>query len=304
MLAMDTSDRHLIRDSVSVVLTTCAGSILLQHRDDTPNIEYPGYWGLIAGWVEIGEDPLAALRRELHEEFRTLGGHDLSFGPISFLGCDDRVDRPWTEYVFHAYVLTPTEQLRIYEGREFDVFTFDKCTELDRLAPHHRQYLSTYRHQIESKSFTLLAVAEEEEKLTMRAIEEYIEISQLGLAKDYEALERGNGFVVSSTSCPTAAIHTSAEARFIALLEFKHDVPRGNHYHLRKVEHMVVLSGTLRCSFALPEDSSNTIERVLEPGQMVRILPGCVHTYTALEGNALALEYAPQRYEASDVIVI
>jgi 8-oxo-dGTP pyrophosphatase MutT (NUDIX family) len=41
---------------------------LLQHRDDVPWIWYPDHWGCFGGALEPGEEPLAALRRELHEE--------------------------------------------------------------------------------------------------------------------------------------------------------------------------------------------------------------------------------------------
>lgn len=138
----------------------------------------------------------------------------------------------------------------------------------------------------------------------MATIEDHFEVSQLDTTKDYEKLEVGDGYVQSTNSSPTIGIHPKADVHFIALLEFLHDEPRGNHYHKRKVEHMVLLRGKLRCNFSLPENPSKTVEVVLIPGQMVRILPGCVHTYTALEGDAFALEYAAQRYEAADVIVV
>ena len=48
------------RASVSVVLTTCEGDLLLQLRDDIPGIEYPAYWSLVGGWIEAGESPLKA----------------------------------------------------------------------------------------------------------------------------------------------------------------------------------------------------------------------------------------------------
>ena len=138
----------------------------------------------------------------------------------------------------------------------------------------------------------------------MKTINDYIGVSRLGLEKNYEALEASDGFVVSTSKVPTAAIHTKEDAKFIALLEFKHNVPRGNHYHLQKVEHMIVLQGRLLCSFALPENATDTLDIILEAGQQIRISPGCLHTFTAQGGDVLALEYAAQRYEAKDVLFI
>ena len=44
------------------------GKILLQLRDEKPNIYYPGVWGLFTGKVEPNEKPIDALKRELLEE--------------------------------------------------------------------------------------------------------------------------------------------------------------------------------------------------------------------------------------------
>lgn len=44
------------------------GRYLLQHRDDKPDIWYPGVWGLWGGTIDDGEDAEQALRRELDEE--------------------------------------------------------------------------------------------------------------------------------------------------------------------------------------------------------------------------------------------
>jgi len=137
-----------------------------------------------------------------------------------------------------------------------------------------------------------------------KSINDYIEVSQLESKKDYEALEIGEGFIVSSTEFPTGVIHTKAEANIIALLIFAHDVPRGDHYHHSKVEYMVVLRGKLKCSFFLPESPKETEDMILEAGQQVCILPGCAHTYTAIDGDVYALEYAPQKFKMADVITV
>lgn len=134
---------------------------------------------------------------------------------------------------------------------------------------------------------------------------DFLEFKEFEHEKDYSRLEGGPGFVIlDSDECPTCSLHTDCDAAFIALLQFKHDTPRGNHYHLKKEEHMVVMSGTLKCVFAWPPESGNdeTYERILEQGQMVVIQPGCVHTFTALNGDVMALEFAPQVFEMADTI--
>lgn len=138
----------------------------------------------------------------------------------------------------------------------------------------------------------------------MDRIHDYIKVSSYGDVKDYEALETGDGFIVSGRQTVTAAINTHCCAKFIALLEFLPEHPRGNHYHLRKLEHMTVLRGQLRCEFRLADDQNQRLEITLSAGQMVQIQPGCIHTFTAVGDAVAALEFAPEPFSQSDVIVV
>ncbi|GAB3472128.1 NUDIX domain-containing protein [Kineococcus endophyticus] len=53
---------------VQVILLDPQDRVLLQLRDDTPGIPYPGTWCLPGGHLEEDEDPVAAAVRELREE--------------------------------------------------------------------------------------------------------------------------------------------------------------------------------------------------------------------------------------------
>ncbi len=131
----------------------------------------------------------------------------------------------------------------------------------------------------------------------------HLEFHELDHQKDYSKLEGSRGFVVDEGSSPTAVINTIGDAAFIALLRFSAGQPRGNHYHLKKTEHMIVLRGDLLCIFEDPRKSQeHRVERVLRTGEMVVIRPGCVHTYVAQGDDVIALEYAPQPFEQDDTI--
>jgi len=56
------------RNAVVAIIVLDDGRYLMQLRDDKPRIFYPDCWGLFGGGVEAGEEPEAALRRELMEE--------------------------------------------------------------------------------------------------------------------------------------------------------------------------------------------------------------------------------------------
>lgn len=53
---------------VMVVIVAEENKILLHHRDDRPDVLYPGYWAGFGGAVEPGEQLDEALCRELAEE--------------------------------------------------------------------------------------------------------------------------------------------------------------------------------------------------------------------------------------------
>ncbi|CAA7612096.1 NUDIX domain-containing protein [Magnetospirillum sp. UT-4] len=57
-----------LRPAAAAILVTVDGRYVLQLRDDTPGIPYPGHWACFGGALEDGEDPPAALVRELAEE--------------------------------------------------------------------------------------------------------------------------------------------------------------------------------------------------------------------------------------------
>jgi 8-oxo-dGTP diphosphatase len=55
--------RHVV-----LAVMTVNGGYALQHRDDRPDVAWPGYWGLFGGSVDTGERPIEAIRREIDEE--------------------------------------------------------------------------------------------------------------------------------------------------------------------------------------------------------------------------------------------
>lgn len=66
--------RPLILVGASVVLPDHAGRVLLVHRGDNQQ------WGLVGGYLELGESVEAAARREVREEV------DLESGELTFFG--------------------------------------------------------------------------------------------------------------------------------------------------------------------------------------------------------------------------
>ncbi|MER7666698.1 NUDIX domain-containing protein [Streptomyces sp. NPDC096193] len=55
------------RGAVAIIINR-RGEILLHLRDDLPGIAWPDHWSVLGGGCDPGEDPAAAIVRELDEE--------------------------------------------------------------------------------------------------------------------------------------------------------------------------------------------------------------------------------------------
>lgn len=102
--------------SVTVILENSRGEILLQLRDDKPTIPYPNQWVLPGGKMEAADaSPLAALERELQEEF------ELRLqSPPRYWKPFPHPDR--TEHLFTARQDLDLAQTPVHEGQRIAFF--------------------------------------------------------------------------------------------------------------------------------------------------------------------------------------
>jgi 8-oxo-dGTP pyrophosphatase MutT (NUDIX family) len=121
---------------VGAVLSTPEGRYLMQLRDDRPAVSMRGYWGLFGGVIETGEEPAAALIRELREEL------DLTV---------ERIGGPFTQLIFDLgfagrgmdrkifYEIPITEdavaQMRLGEGQRMALFDLEELLREPRVTP-------------------------------------------------------------------------------------------------------------------------------------------------------------------------
>ncbi|MFE3547393.1 NUDIX domain-containing protein [Streptomyces kronopolitis] len=63
-----TAERPATARGAVAIITNRRGELLLHLRDDLPNIAWPAHWSLLGGGCDPGEDPAAAIVRELDEE--------------------------------------------------------------------------------------------------------------------------------------------------------------------------------------------------------------------------------------------
>ncbi len=94
--------------------------VLLQLRDDKPDILFPNYWGFFGGTIEPTESAEQALIREIAEELGFYPEHRHKLGRYRVEDQDGLIS--------HAYVFPLTalpEQLVLREGQDMALATLD-----------------------------------------------------------------------------------------------------------------------------------------------------------------------------------
>jgi 8-oxo-dGTP diphosphatase len=109
------------------------GAILLQLRDDRPDVAAPNRWSTIGGHIEPGESPAEAAIREMEEE---TGRRPETVIPVGYL------DHPSSRtpgiiirsHIFATPAPWPLDDMILGEGQRIDWFTPDEVPSL-RLGP-------------------------------------------------------------------------------------------------------------------------------------------------------------------------
>ena len=118
------------RHMVSVIPVNGRGEVLLQQRDHTTGILYPGCWTIFGGAVEGEETFDEAIRREILEEL------DLDFPVIHWhdYRCPVRSIPGELDVMVHVYTGAldlPVERLTLYEGQAMGWFDVAGVEALD-----------------------------------------------------------------------------------------------------------------------------------------------------------------------------
>lgn len=105
---------------VAIAILTQGDRVLMQLRDDVPNIIYPGFWGFFGGHLEAGETPLEAVQREVSEEI----SYTIPTATLFGLYNDTREDGSLIRrHVFIAPLTVPLTELRLNEGWDMALLT-------------------------------------------------------------------------------------------------------------------------------------------------------------------------------------
>ncbi|WP_372890739.1 NUDIX domain-containing protein [Rhodosalinus sp.] len=115
-----------------VMAQDAAGRVLMQLRDDRPDIAAPGQWGLFGGAVEPGETLVEAAVREFHEETGVWLG-EFELAPLVRVPSYVRADG--VLYVFHTDRGIAPGDVLLGEGAGFAFLTPAQLLSFEVIAP-------------------------------------------------------------------------------------------------------------------------------------------------------------------------
>ena len=117
------SEPPAFRDAVAAIIRLDDGRYLLQCRDESRGIWYPGHWGCFGGAVDQGETPEQALVRELNEELNLRVHDPRPFCSLNF----DLSDIGMRQYYRRYYEIDAKadilEELVLGEGAGYEAFS-------------------------------------------------------------------------------------------------------------------------------------------------------------------------------------
>ncbi len=99
--------------------------LLIYLRDNKPSIPYPNHWDLFGGFLEDGETPEQALKREIYEELRARPTDISFYRKFVTRGGDSQ---PNTKHVYVAHLSEIASELVLQEGQELRAIDLDDWT--------------------------------------------------------------------------------------------------------------------------------------------------------------------------------
>jgi 8-oxo-dGTP diphosphatase len=112
------------RPQCGLLIENKEGKVLLQLRDDKPDIPYPNCWGTFGGQIEENETPEEAIVREIMEELEYKLSSQEYFGNFPFDGYDIYMYK----IIDHNLTL---DDITVKEGQKGGFFSLEDIQDAD-----------------------------------------------------------------------------------------------------------------------------------------------------------------------------
>lgn len=119
-------------DRVSKAFIYQGDRLLLQLRDNRPDIIHPNKWGLFGGSIEPGETPEQTIKREIEEE--------IGWKPpeVKYILTWKEEKESWETTVFGTRLTVDTSELILTEGQDLGLFTLEELKQLPIVPKIHK----------------------------------------------------------------------------------------------------------------------------------------------------------------------
>ncbi len=111
------------RQNTAILFYNQNGEVLLQLRDNNPEISWPNHWGCLGGAVEEGESVEDCLKREIQEEIEY---NLVEYESLGVLGLSE--DRGY--HMFIGRLDKEVSEITLHEGQEIRFFDPKQALEL------------------------------------------------------------------------------------------------------------------------------------------------------------------------------
>lgn len=133
---------NYMKNEVSVALPlNNNGEVLLQHRDDKPEIADSNLWAMFGGHKKKGETNIACMIRELSEEIGYLAKEE-EYTYLTTFESDI--------CIFNVYLLKlniPLTELTLMEGQDFSFIKIEDALALPNISPSAKEALNYYKKE-------------------------------------------------------------------------------------------------------------------------------------------------------------
>lgn len=134
----------LIREAASALLINHVGQVLLQLRDDKPDIPFAGMWTFFGGAVEEDETHEQAVHREVQEELG-LTGLTLRHWMVQERPLPINPEITVHNHVYVGRLTVPPTSLTLFEGQAMALFDRSAAEVLELAFGQHEVMRQFYR---------------------------------------------------------------------------------------------------------------------------------------------------------------